>query len=66
MYSVGINGTWNKNGKATKEFFESNGCIVNPSRLNGDFDVFFDGKMISTIFNDKKDQIKFLISKGLI
>jgi hypothetical protein len=66
MYAVGINGTWTNDGKSTKEAFEAKGFKVQPARLNGDFDVFAEGKKVATLFTTKSDQIKFLKSKGLI
>lgn len=66
MYAVGINGKWTTDGRATIEFFESKGCVVQEARLHGDYDVFFEHKRICSLFKKKSDQIKHLLNKGLI
>lgn len=66
MYSVSLNGTWTNDGKATKAFFEAKGCVVNPARLIGDFDVFVSGKKVAVIFNSQADQVNHLKSLALI
>ena len=66
MYIVGIDGKWTTDGKATKECFESRGCVVQEARLHGDYDVFFEHKLIANLFEKKTDQIKHLLDKGLI
>ena len=66
MYSVSINNTWTTDGKATVDFFVSKGCVVQESRLAGDSDVFLNGKKIAIIFDEKKAQIEYLKTKGII
>lgn len=66
MYSVSVEGKWTTDGKSTKSFFESKGCIVNPSRRVGDFDIFIDSKKVGVIFNSQSDQLAYLKTIGKI
>lgn len=65
-YSVSVIDTWTTDGNATREFFQSKGATVKPSRTHGDFQVFIEGKMVAWGFDKKVDQMSFLKQRGLI
>lgn len=65
FYSVSLNNKWTKDA-ASISFYTDRGATVQPSRLNGDFDVFIEGRLVANLFESQNEQKKFLKSKGLI
>ena len=60
-YTVRIDKKDWTNETITLEEVEAKGFQVQPSRRIGDYDVFYEGKKVSTLFSDKKEAARYAL-----